>query len=69
MLALTMRQISNFSNMAIPDHTAKTRQGRIIYQNDPAVISTPNQLTLFSPQFFFTEYAISHEKNVIENGI
>jgi hypothetical protein len=55
--------------MAIPDHTAKARKIRIIYQDDPAIISTPYQLTLFRFKLFFTEYAISHGKNVNENGI
>jgi hypothetical protein len=54
--------------MMIPDHTAKARQVRIIHQDDSAVISTPNQLTLFRPKIFFTEYAIGHGKNVNENG-
>jgi hypothetical protein len=54
--------------MVIPDYPTKTRQIRIVYQDDSAVISTPDQLTLFRLEFFFTEYAISHGKNVNENG-
>jgi hypothetical protein len=68
MFALTIGQISHLSDMMIPDHTAKARQVRIIHQDDSAVISTPNQLTLFRPKIFFTEYAIGHGKNVNENG-
>jgi hypothetical protein len=55
--------------MLIPDHTAKARKVRIIYEYDSAVITTPNQLTLFRLELFFTKYAISHGINVNENGI
>jgi hypothetical protein len=55
--------------MTAPNHTAKARQIRIIHQDDSAVISTPNQLTLFRFELIFTEYAISHGNNVNENGI
>jgi hypothetical protein len=69
MFALTMGQICHFSDMEIPNHTTKARQIRIIYQDDSAIISTPNQLTLLRLKLFFTEYAVSHGKNVNENGI
>jgi hypothetical protein len=55
--------------MSIPYHPTKTRQIRIIHENDSAVITAPNDLPLFGLEFVFTEYAISHGKNVNENGI
>jgi hypothetical protein len=54
--------------MAIPDYTAKTRKIWIVHEDYAAVISPPNQLTLFGIELFFTEYAISHGMNVNENG-
>jgi hypothetical protein len=69
MFALSIGQICHFGNMMIPNHTTKARQIRIIDQNDSAIIPTPNQLALFRLKLFFTEYAISHGKNVNENGI
>jgi hypothetical protein len=55
--------------MVIPNYSAKTRKIGVIHENDSAVISTPNQLTLFRVELFFTKYTVSHWKNVNENGI
>jgi hypothetical protein len=55
--------------MPIPDHAAKTWQIWFVHEDDTALIATPNQLTLFGLNLLFTEYAISHGKNVYENGI
>jgi hypothetical protein len=68
MLTLTMGKIGHFDDMVIPDYTAKTWQVWIVHKDDAAVISSPNQLTLFRLELFFTEYAISHGMNVNENG-
>jgi hypothetical protein len=46
--------------MAIPNYPAKTWKIGVIHENNPAVISTPNQLTLFSVELFFAKYAVSH---------
>jgi hypothetical protein len=54
--------------VTIPDHPAKTRQVRVIDKGDSTVIPAPYELTLFRLEIIFTEYAISHEKNVNENG-
>jgi hypothetical protein len=54
--------------MAIPDNAAKAREVRIIYEDDAAVISAPNQLAFFRLEFVFTKYTIRHVKNVNENG-
>jgi hypothetical protein len=69
MLSLTITQISHFGDMAVPDYAAKTWQVWIIHEDDTTVIPTPNQLSLFGFEPFFTEYAISHGMNVNENGI
>jgi hypothetical protein len=55
--------------MVIPNDPTKTRQLRIIHEDDTTVISAPNKLPLFGLKFVFTEYAISHGKNVNDNGI
>jgi len=64
-----MIEIGHLSYMTIPNDSTETRQIGIIYQNDSTVISAPNDLPLFGLEFVFTEYAISHGKNVNENGI
>ncbi|BDT74815.1 hypothetical protein PKF022_04800 [Polynucleobacter sp. KF022] len=69
MVALTIAKISHLGHMAIPDYSTKTRQIGIINHDDSTVISAPNDLPLFGLEFVFTEYAISHGKNVNENGI
>jgi hypothetical protein len=55
--------------MPPPDHAAKARKIRIVYENNAAIIATPNQLPLFGLELFFTKYTISHGMNVNENGI
>ncbi|BDT78568.1 hypothetical protein PKF032_04560 [Polynucleobacter yangtzensis] len=69
MIALSITEISHLCYMSIPYHPTKTRQIRIIHENDSTVITAPNKLPLFGLEFVFTEYAISHGKNVNENGI
>jgi hypothetical protein len=54
--------------MVIPDYPAESRQIRIVDQDNATVISAPYELTPFGLKFVFTEYAISHRKNVNENG-
>jgi hypothetical protein len=54
--------------MVIPDHPTESRQIRIVDQDNATVISAPYELTLFGLEIVFTEYAISHGKNVNENG-
>jgi hypothetical protein len=68
MLALTIGKVRHLSYVTIPYHPTKSRQIGIIHQNDSTVISAPNELPLFGLEFVFTEYAISHLKNVNENG-
>ena len=68
MIPLTMGKVRHLSHMAIPDHPTKSRQIGIIHKNDSTVISAPNELPLFGLEFVFTKYAISHLKNVNENG-
>jgi hypothetical protein len=67
--ALAISQISHFTDVAIPNDSAKTRQLRIIDENDTTIITAPNERPLFGLEIFFTKYAISHGKNVNENGI
>jgi hypothetical protein len=55
--------------MAVPDNPTKAWQGYVINQNDAAVVTTPDKLPLFGLELIFTKYAISHGKNVNENGI
>jgi hypothetical protein len=64
-----MAKIGHLGYMTIPDHPTETRQLRIVHEDDTTVITAPNQLPLFGLEFVFTEYAISHGKNVNENGI
>jgi hypothetical protein len=68
-IALSITEISHLGHMAIPDYSTETRQIGIIHHDDSTVITAPNKLPLFGLEFVFTEYAISHEKNVNENGI
>jgi hypothetical protein len=55
--------------MIIPDHSTKTRQVRIIHEDNATVISAPNEFALFWLECVCTQYAIRHGKNVYENGI
>jgi hypothetical protein len=64
-----MGEISHLSNMMAPDHAAKSGKFWIIHEDDAAIIAAPDKLPLFGLEFVFTEYAISHGKNVNENGI
>jgi hypothetical protein len=68
MITLSMSEIGHLSHMAIPDHPAESRQVRVIYKDDSTVIPTPYELALIRLEIIFTEYAISHGKNVNENG-
>jgi hypothetical protein len=68
MFALTIGQISHLCYVTIPDHPTKTRQIGIVHKNDTTIIPAPNQLPLFRLELVFTKYAISHGKNVYENG-
>jgi hypothetical protein len=54
--------------MPIPDHSTKTRKVGIVHKNDATVIAAPNQLPFFRLELVFTKCAISHGKNVYENG-
>jgi hypothetical protein len=54
--------------MTIPDNSAKSRQIRIIDQDDSTVIATPYLLPFIRLEIT-PQYAIFHLKNVYENGI
>jgi hypothetical protein len=52
----------------IPNHSTETRQILVVNKDDTTVIPAPNKLPFFGLKFVFTKYAISHGKNVNENG-
>jgi hypothetical protein len=68
MLALAIGKIRHLRNMMIPNYPTKSGQIRITHKNNAAAVPTPNELTLFRLEPFFTKYAISHGKNVNENS-